>query len=132
MSGAHEDILAGKTIGQLLAEGFEDLATEIRKDKTKVASKFTCHRLALDLSPEPYSADLVKRTRKILGASQAVFAQFLGVSPNTVRAWEQGINTPRDSACRLMDEIRHNPAYFEQRLRDSIVLKKGARKKALA
>lgn len=127
MNGTPKDILEGKTVGQLLAEGFEDLADEIRNDKTKVSEKYTCHRIAPNLNPEPYSPELVKKTRKILGASQAMFARFLGVSPNTVRAWEQGVNTPHDSACRFMDEIRHNPDYFQNRIRESIVAKKNIR-----
>src|SRR4051794_17473009 len=56
-------------------------------------------------------------------ASQAVFARFLGVSRNTVRSWEQGVNAPSTMACRFLDEIRLNPAYWQQRLRDSAKVK---------
>lgn len=114
----------GKSVGRLPAEGFEELTSEIKTNKKKVSEKFTCHKLALDLNPQPYSPELVKKTRKILTASQALFAQFLGVSPQTVRAWEQGVNTPRDSACRLMDEIRHDPEYWQARLQQLVVVKK--------
>ena len=45
-----------------------------------------------------------------------LFARFLGVSVKTVRAWEQGTNTPQEIACRLMDEILHDPDYWRKRL----------------
>ena len=117
------DILNGKTLGELVADGFEEFAKEIKANNHAVPKKFTCHEVALDLHPTEYSPGLVKKTRAVLNASQAVFAQFLGVSPQTVRAWEQGKNIPRDSACRLMDEIRHKPAYWQKRIRELIVRK---------
>ena len=126
MSHKPNDVLGGKTVGALLAEGFEELASALKVNKKTVSEKFTCHKLALDLHPEAYSPDLVKKTRRILNASQAVFAQFLGVSPQTVRAWEQGVNVPRESACRLMDEIRHDPKYWQARIQ-TLAVKCGPR-----
>lgn len=82
----------------------------------EIGEKFTCRTVKLDLKPSRYSARQVATTRGLLGASQPVFAQFLGVSVKTVRAWEQGINTPSDMACRFMDEIRRDPAYWQKRL----------------
>jgi hypothetical protein len=55
--------------------------------------------------------------------SQAIFAQLLGVSPKTVRAWEQGVNVPHEASCRLMDEVRRDPAYWRKRLSDAIVVR---------
>src|SRR5205823_1407155 len=85
--------------------------------------RFTCRTIELDLKPQPYSPGAVKKTRKLLGASQAVFARFLGVSTKTVQAWEGGANTPSDMACRFLDEIRHNPTYWLGRLKEMIVAK---------
>ena len=85
-----------------------------------ISERFTCHRVELKLVPRPYSPKLVKQTRKRLRASQTVFALLLGVSPKTVRAWEQGVNPPRDMACRFMDEIGRNPEYWIGRLEESI------------
>jgi putative transcriptional regulator len=78
----------------------------------------------LDLKPGVYNGKKVKETRKMLGASQTVFAQFLGVSVRSVRAWEAGRKGPLDSVARFMDEIRHNPEIFRQRLRESISVRK--------
>ena len=35
--------------------------------------------------------------------TQAVFANYMGVSSKTVEAWEKGTNHPTGSACRLLD-----------------------------
>jgi putative transcriptional regulator len=60
----------------------------------------------------------VKKARVTLCASQAIFAQFIGVSTSTVQDWEQGAKTPRGSACRMMDEILRNPDYWISRLKE--------------
>lgn len=118
-----DDFFEGKTFGEVLHSGLKELADALESDPQSIPRKFTCHRIRLKLSPTTYNANLVKRTRATLGASQAVFAQFLGVSVQTVRAWEQGINIPQDAAARLMDEIRHDPPYWQRRMRSLAVRK---------
>jgi len=49
--------------------------------------------------------------------SQALFAQFLGVSIATVQAWEQGVKAPAKMACRCMDEMLRDPAQWQRRVR---------------
>ncbi len=87
----------------------------------RINEKFTCRTVRLELKPPRLSARQVVAIRELLGTSQTVFAQFLGVSVNTVRAWEQGINVPSDMACRFMDEIRRDPAYWQQRIASAAV-----------
>jgi len=84
-----------------------------------LSERFTCRKIELKLMPELYNPKKVKNIRKILGVSQALFAQFLGVSARTVAAWERGAKTPQDIACRFMDEIRRNPDYWKARLIES-------------
>src|SRR5580704_1212617 len=84
-------------------------------EKGEVVERFNCRRIKLNLVPTHYSPDLVKKTRKVLGVSQMLFARFLGVSAKTVRAWEQGVNVPHKMAGRFMDEIRKNPLYWINR-----------------
>ncbi len=86
----------------------------------KITSRFNCRKVSLDLQPQHYTPEMVKETRKLLHASQTIFAKFLGVAARTVRSWEQGINTPKDIACRFMDEIRRDPEYWVKRLSSSI------------
>ena len=98
--------------------------TEVLESGQPISDKFTCRKVELELKPQSYSPTLVKQTRTLLNTSQAVFALFLGVSVKTVRAWEQGDNTPSDIACRFMDEIRANPDYMLERLRSIVRVKK--------
>lgn len=50
-----------------------------------------------------YSKTEIKAIRTHAGMTQAVFADYMGVSPKTVEAWEKGTNHPTGSACRLLD-----------------------------
>src|SRR5262245_7621364 len=95
--------------------------TEALERGEAISEKFTCRRIVLDLEPTSYNAAQVKKTRELLGASQGVFARLLGVSVKTVRAWEQGVNPPNPMACRFMDEIRRQPAYWINRLKEAVV-----------
>jgi putative transcriptional regulator len=90
-------------------------------EKGAVTRRLTCRQVKLNLEPSLYSPQLVKRTRKVLGVSQPLFARFLGVSPKTVRSWEQGVNPPSPMACRFMDEIRRTPSHWTARLREETV-----------
>lgn len=101
-----------------LVEGLEGLAKDLESG-ADISKKYTCRRVVLDLHPTQYSAEQVKATRVLLQASQPLFAQFLGVSPQTVRSWEQGKAHPQDIACRFMDEIQRNPDYYRRRLVES-------------
>jgi putative transcriptional regulator len=92
-------------------------------EKRQVSKRFTCRYIELDLEPTQYDAGLVRKTRRILGVSQPLFARFLGVSPKTVRSWEQGVNPPQPMARRFMDEIRRHPSYWKDRLREATVVR---------
>ena len=82
-----------------------------------VSEKFTVRTIRLNLEPTAYDTESVRKTRELLHLSQPLFAKFLGVSVQTVRAWEQGDNVPSDMACRFLDEINRDPAYWQRRLR---------------
>jgi putative transcriptional regulator len=88
-----------------------------------ISDQYTCRKVVLNLQPTPYNPELVKQTRALLGLSQHLFAKFLGVSLNTVQAWERGDNPPKDMACRFMDEIRNDPEYWRNRLAKVITAK---------
>jgi putative transcriptional regulator len=101
-----------------LVEGLAGFVKDLKSNR-RIPNKYTCRRMVLDLHPQRYTAAQVKSTRKLLKVSQALFAQFLGVSPQTVRSWEQGKTPPQDIACRFMDEIRRNPDYWRKRIAES-------------
>jgi putative transcriptional regulator len=100
-------------------EGFRD----VLQTGQKLSERFTCRKLILPLEPTPYGPEEVKQTRKLLHASQALFAKFLGVSVSTVRAWEHGTNVPSGMACRFLDEIRRDPQHWIERLQSAVVSK---------
>jgi putative transcriptional regulator len=106
-----------------LVAGLDGFVKDLKSD-APIAEKYTCRRMVLDLQPMPYPPKQVLATRKLLRVSQVLFAQFLGVSPKTVRAWEQGRAEPKDIACRFMDEIQRNPDYYRKRLAESAKMRK--------
>lgn len=56
----------------------------------------------LPAPPRPMSAAEVRRLRRRVRASQAVFARFLNVSPSTVQAWEAGNRSPDAGNLKLL------------------------------
>ena len=63
----------------------------------------------MDLAPPTLDGNGVKRLRDALGVSQGVLAQWLGVAPRTLQAWEQGSTDVPGLACRALDQLRRNP-----------------------
>lgn len=103
------------TIGKKIIDRLTQFADALDGDQP-VSEQYTCRQIVLRLEPQAYQAEDVKETRRLLNLSQPLFATFLGVKVQTVRAWEQGTNEPTVMACRFMDEIRGNPDYWKQRL----------------
>lgn len=108
-----------RSVADEIVAALEDFKDAL--EKGDVYERFTCHQIRLDLHPAPYTAEQVRSARRVLGVSQSLFAKFLGVSLNTVRSWEQGVNTPSKMACRFMDEIRRSPKHWKERLREVAV-----------
>jgi putative transcriptional regulator len=105
------------SLGKELTARLSKFVTELEKTDD-LKTRFTCRTVKLQLVPKSYSPAMVRSVRQQLRASQAVFAQFLGVSVSTVQDWEQGNKPPRGSACRLMDEIHTDPIYWNKRLQE--------------
>jgi len=110
------------SIAEQIIEGLREF-TEALENEEVVSERFTCRKFELDIKPQSFDPEKVKETRKLLRASQTVFALFLGVSVRAVRSWEQGRQEPSPIACRFMDEIQRNPAYWRLRFRESVVAK---------
>ena len=75
---------------------------------------FTVHTVARLPSPTLHDASTVLATREKLGASQAVFAELVGVSKIQAQSWEQGVRKPSKLACRLLDEINRDPKHWRR------------------
>jgi putative transcriptional regulator len=65
---------------------------------------------ALPAPPKEVSPREIRRIRRKLNASQTVFAQYLNVSANAVRSWEQGTRKPQQAALKLLVIAKKNPA----------------------
>jgi putative transcriptional regulator len=104
-----------KRLAQIAVDALTGFADAI--DAKEIKQRLPVHTIPLTLSPRSYTSANVQQTRRLLGASQARFASFLGVSVKTVAAWEQGVNSPSMIARRFMDEIWHSPNYWLRRLR---------------
>lgn len=100
-----------------ILHGLKEFNDAMNGDK-RAQKRLTFRKVKLNLQPTTYDPELVRATRAQLGTSQRVFAEFLGVSVQTVRAWEQGINPVSPASARLLDEIRHDPEYWRARLRE--------------
>jgi DNA-binding transcriptional regulator YiaG len=110
------------TIAKRIGDSLKEFADALKKNE-KISEKFTCRRVVLDLQPMPYNPKAVKNTRNLLNASQAIFAQFLGVDLSTIQAWEQGRLEPSKLACRLMDDIQRNTKHWQKKLKEAIRVK---------
>ena len=60
---------------------------------------------------EKYQADEIKKIRNSTGLTQRSFAEYMGVSPKTVEAWEAGRNHPEGAACRLLSLTKADPQF---------------------
>jgi putative transcriptional regulator len=112
-AGPSQESLGSEIVGRLnrFVKSLESLPPAAPLDK-----RFTVRTVKLNLPRPSCTPEDVRVTRDMLGASQAIFAQFLGVSASAVQDWEQGHKPPRGSACRLMQEIRRDPKYWSRRL----------------
>lgn len=118
-----ESLPAGKpTVADDILAGLTEFVDAL-KSGDDLKGRFNCHQVRLDLKPDEYTPDEVKAARKLFGMSQKLFAQFLGVSVQAVRHWEQGLKPPSPMARRFMDEMRRDPDHFRQRLQEVAIPK---------
>jgi DNA-binding transcriptional regulator YiaG len=85
--------------------------------------QMTLRTVALDLRPQEFGAEDIRRIRTSLKTSQAVFAKLLGISTLTVQSWEQGTRKPSSMANRFLDEIAKSPQYWKGRLAQAVVMR---------
>src|SRR5271165_181525 len=107
----------GTSAGTKILAAIEE-ATEILRAEGLESNKLTIRTYKVPPLPRVCRSGDVKRVRELLGASQAVFAGFLGVNVNTVRSWEQGKRLPQPIANRFLSEIEAAPAYWRQRIQE--------------
>ena len=63
----------------------------------------------LPAPPKKITPNEIRRIRRALNASQALFAVYLNVSPNAVRSWEQGKRRPKHAVLKLVASAQKSP-----------------------
>jgi putative transcriptional regulator len=103
------------SLGKKIVAGLRDFSAALKSGRP-LSGQLTCRTVKLKLEPRAYRPATVKAARKTLHASQAIFAEFLGVSVKTVQKWERGEEEPQPIARRFMDEIVREPDRWRRRL----------------
>lgn len=70
------------------------------------------------IPPPTFDAARIRDIRDRMELSQPVFAAALNVSPETVRAWEQGKREPEGPTLRLLEVAERSPGLFLDRVRE--------------
>ena len=108
------------SFGQRLISGLSELKTSLEQNE-KLEDRYTVRDIHLNLEPNAYSAQAVQELRHQIHASQAVFAQLIGVSVFTIRSWEQDKREIPKMARVLMDEIKANPKRWAKKLEKAAI-----------
>lgn len=83
------------------------------KNRGSGSGRTTLTARVAEAPPAPtYTSTRIARIRSRLHLSQAVFAMALNVSPETVRAWEQGKREPDGAALRLLQIAEQHPEWI--------------------
>ena len=91
---------------------FKDLLQSVKEMKLIMAGKMKPARVTR-IEIKPIS---IKGIRKKLHQSQSEFAFMIGVSPSTLRNWEQGTREPEGPAKALLTVAKKNPKAVYQAL----------------
>lgn len=71
------------------------------------------------ISATPNWAMRVRRSRYELGLTQRLFAERLGVHPNSVTAWERGKTIPKPEHLQALSRLTQHPiSYFTELIPD--------------
>ena len=100
---------AKRNIAREIIDDLKDLNATLEAG-VPLHEKYTVRTVHAVPEPKKYKPTDVQRTREMVGVSQPIFAQMLGVSTALVRAWECGQRKPAPIARRMLDVVRANPA----------------------
>jgi putative transcriptional regulator len=102
------------SIGEQTIGGLDEAAAfEYGKLPGTRVERVTLTARVAEAPPAPtYTSARIARIRDGLRLSQAVFAMALNVSPETVRAWEQGKREPDGAALRLLQIAEQHPEWI--------------------
>ncbi len=78
------------------------------------------NKLGVTVTKVSLQPQQIQHIRKQLNLSQTVFAKLLGVSPSSVRQWEQGQRRPTGATMVLLELLDRQPHLLDYRLRKSV------------
>ena len=105
------------TFGEtLLAAAAEAVNIEKRQLAPGRVTRYKLVDAKVDRPPR-YSARRIRRIRVQMDLSQPLFAAALNVSPETIRAWEQGKREPDGPTLRLLEVAEEHPNVFLDKVR---------------
>ncbi len=105
------------SFGQKLIESARE-AVEIQRGTKEPArvTRYTAAEAKVEAPPR-YVAERIREIRDEMALSQPIFAAALNVSPETVRAWEQGKREPDGPTLRLLEVAEQHPEVLLERVR---------------
>ena len=91
-----------------MSKYFDGLMTSLNEAIAIERGELTGRRTVYEIQPvKKYDNAQIKRIRNSVGMTQVLFASYMGVSCKTVEAWENGVNHPTGSACRLISMLEN-------------------------
>ncbi len=78
------------------------------------------NKLGVTVAKVSLQPQQIQHIRKQLNLSQTVFAKLLGVSPSSVRQWEQGQRRPSGATMILLELLDRQPHLLDYRLGESV------------
>jgi len=106
-----------KTLGDLLMQSLEDaVAFDNGRLEARTRTVEVTARDARVDEPPRYTSSRIRAVREKLALSQQVFARALNVSPQTVRAWEQGSRVPDGPTRRLLEIAEESPEILTRKV----------------
>jgi putative transcriptional regulator len=112
-------VIASTTVADDILTGLTELAADLQKPEgSKV--RYTSRTVKLQFPEATLTPAQIVAAREKLAVSQRIFAEFLGVSVQSVRAWEQGVSQPPRIANRMIERIRSDPQYWIKCLHEAM------------
>jgi putative transcriptional regulator len=105
------------TIGhRIIDSAREAVAIELGEKTPARITRYTAAVATVE-SPPQYLAERIRCIRDGMSLSQPVFAATLNVSPETVKAWEQGKREPDGPTLRLLEVAEQHPEILLRKVR---------------
>lgn len=97
-------------MGAMNEKVFAELLESAKEALEHAEGRRDLRTTVLPPSPQPMRAREIRRLRRKMNASQAVFARYLNVSTKLVQAWEAERRSPDGPALLLLRLAQANPA----------------------